>query len=81
MKRREFPVYAAWNSAELNGDHALAFVAVRKHGLTSDPLFHLVCDQNSFNLLSDAASAAERALTKILRIDRYGSPIFSAPEC
>lgn len=64
----------------MNGDHALAFVAVREHGLTSETQYHLVCHQTCFKLLSDAASAAERALSKVLSIDRYGTPTFSSPE-
>ncbi|WP_280372459.1 hypothetical protein [Pseudomonas sp. BN411] len=81
MKRREFPGYVAWSTAEVSGGRVLAFVAIRKHGLTSEPIYHLVCDQACFKLLSDAASAAEHALSKILRIDQNGTPIFSSPEC
>lgn len=64
----------------MSGGRALAFIAIRKHGLASEPLYHLVCDQTSFKLLSDAASAAELALSRILRIDQYGTPVFSSPE-
>ncbi len=81
MKRREFPGYVAWSTAEVSGGRMLAFVAIRRSGLASEPLYHLVYDQMSFKLLSEAASAAELALSKILRIDQYGMPIFSSPEC
>lgn len=81
MKRREFPGYVAWSTAEVSGGRSLAFVAVRKHGLTSEPLYHLVYGKRIFKLLSEAKSAAELALSKILRIDQYGAPVFSSPEC
>ncbi|MDH4555777.1 hypothetical protein E8F11_11445 [Pseudomonas sp. BN417] len=79
--KRDFPEHVAWSEACMNGDHALAFVAVKSRAADSELLFHLVYDGISFARLSEALAAAERALSKILRFDADDTPLFSSTEC
>ncbi|MCY1265742.1 hypothetical protein D9M68_216240 [compost metagenome] len=79
--KRDFPEHVAWSEARMNGDHALAFVAVKSRSADTLPSFHLVYDRISFARLSDAIVAAECALTEILRFDARDTPVFSSPEC
>ena len=81
MPQRAFPGYVAWSEAHLNGDHALAFVAVQPETTDTDPLFHLVYGGLHFSRLSDATQAAEDALSRLLHIDEFGRPVFSTPDC
>lgn len=77
MKPRHFPGHVAWSEARLNGDHALAFVAVKPYDSEAEPLFHLVYEGVYFSRLSEAIDAAEDALSKLLHIDEEGRPVFS----
>ncbi|MCY1312301.1 hypothetical protein D9M70_627130 [compost metagenome] len=79
--KRDFPEHVAWSEARMNGDHALAFIAVKPRNLDTHPSFHLVYDRISFTRLSEAITAAEGALHKILRFDARDAPVFSSPEC
>ena len=79
--KRDFPEHVAWSEARMNGDHALAFVAVKSRRSHSELLFHLVYDGINFPRLSEAISAADGALSKILRIDARDTPVFSSPDC
>ncbi|MDT4832254.1 hypothetical protein FQZ97_658010 [compost metagenome] len=81
MKQRAFPGYVAWSETRLNGDHALAFVAVQPQAMDAEPLFHLVYGGVQFSRLSDAIQAAEDALSRLLHIDEFGGPVFSSPDC
>lgn len=81
MNRRDFPGHAAWSEARLNGDHALAFVAIRPHGSYAEPLLHQVYDRTHFTRRSDAIQAADDALDKLLRVDESGRPVFSSLDC
>lgn len=81
MTQRDFPGYIAWSEARLNGDHALAFVAVKPQLAEAEPLFHLVYGGVQFSRLSDAIQAAEEALGHLLHIDESGRPVFSSPDC
>ncbi|GLZ89141.1 hypothetical protein Pres01_51920 [Metapseudomonas resinovorans] len=81
IMKRDFPGHIAWSEARMNGDHALAFVAVRSRSPDTQPSFHLVYDRISFARLADAITAAEGALNKILRFDARDAPVFSSPEC
>ncbi|WP_271408004.1 hypothetical protein [Pseudomonas sp. Q1-7] len=65
----------------MNGDHALAFVAIKPRGRGTELHFHLVYDGISFARLSEAITAAECALSKILGFDARDTPVFSSPEC
>lgn len=79
--KRDFPGHVAWSQAQLNGDHALAFVAIKPRGRGTELRFHLVYDGSSFARVSEAITAAECALSKILGFDTRDTPIFSSPEC
>ncbi|MBD2838860.1 hypothetical protein ID144_17600 [Pseudomonas sp. JM0905a] len=79
--KRDFPGHVAWSQAQLNGDHALAFVAVKPRCQGAELRFHLVYDGISFPRRSEAVTAAERALSKILGFDVRDTPVFSSPEC
>ncbi|UVJ45950.1 hypothetical protein NVV94_10630 [Pseudomonas sp. LS1212] len=81
MHRRDFPGHAAWSEARLNGDHALAFIAVKPHNSAVEPLLHQVYDRTYFARRSDAIEAAEEALSKLLHIDEQGWPVFSSLDC
>lgn len=81
MNERKFPGYDAWGLAKMNGDHALAFVAIQDQRQGSVPLFHLVYGMSCFGVISEAFSAAEKALGSIIRIDRHGAPVFSCADC
>ena len=79
--KRKFPEHIAWSEARMNGDHALAFVAVQPRNPRKEARFHLVYDGTSFAQLSEATHAAERALQGILRFDGFDAPVFNSPEC
>ncbi|WP_342245514.1 hypothetical protein [Pseudomonas sp. OTU5201] len=79
--KRNFPAHVAWSEARMNGDHALAFVAVKPHSPDTQASFHLVYDRANFSRLSEALTAAERAVNKILSFDARDAPVFSSPEC
>ena len=81
MPRRDFSGHAAWSEARLNGDHALAFIAVKRHHSEAEPLLHQVYDRRYFARRSDAMAAAEAALSKLLHIDEQGWPVFSSLDC
>ncbi|AOE85972.1 hypothetical protein [Pseudomonas sp. TCU-HL1] len=81
MPQRDFPGYVVLSEARLNGDHALAFVAVQPRTTDAEPLFHLVYGGMQFTRLSDAIQAAEDALSRLLHIDEFGQPVFSSPDC
>ncbi len=81
MPQRDFPGYIAWSEARLNGDHALAFVAVQPQAMDAEPSFHLVYGAMQFSRLADAIQAAEDALSRLLHIDEFGRPVFSSPDC
>jgi hypothetical protein len=81
MHKRDFPGHAAWTETRLNGDHALAFIAIQSTTPDTDPRFHQVYDRTHFARQSDAIRAAEDALSKLLRIDEYGLPVFSSSDC
>lgn len=78
---RAFPGYDTWSLAKMNGDHALAFVAVQDKRQGSIPTYHLVYALKGFRAMSQAVAAAQSALRKIVRIDRYGAPVFNSPNC
>jgi hypothetical protein len=80
MHKRDFPGHSAWTETRLNGDHALAFIAVQSTANT-DALFHQVYDRSYFARQADAVLAAEDALSKLLHIDEHGRPIFSSQDC
>ncbi|QEY62596.1 hypothetical protein FXN65_11095 [Metapseudomonas lalkuanensis] len=79
--KRDFPGHVAWSQAQMNGDHALAFVAVKPRSQDTELHFHLVYDGITFARHSEAVTAAERALSKILGFDARDAPVFSSPEC
>ncbi|MCO6060090.1 hypothetical protein NG726_25940 [Pseudomonas sp. MOB-449] len=79
--KRDFPEHVAWSQAQMNGDHALAFVAFKSRSTSTEVRFHLVYDGTRFARLSEAITAAERALSKVLSFDARGEPLFSSPEC
>ncbi|MDH4652075.1 hypothetical protein SA496_22290 [Pseudomonas sp. JS3066] len=79
--KRDFPEHVAWSQAQMNGDHALAFVAFKTRNSGTEMRFHQVYDGTSFTRLSEAISAAERALGKVLGFDAHGAPVFSSREC
>ncbi|MDT4838397.1 hypothetical protein D3C85_884360 [compost metagenome] len=81
MSQRDFPAHNAWSETRLNGDHALAFVAVRSTIPASNTAFHQVYDRSYFARRADAVLAAEDALSKLLHIDEHGYPIFSSRDC
>lgn len=81
VNERTFPGYDTWSLAKMNGDHALAFVAVQEQRLGSVPSFHLVYALMCFGAMSQAFAAAQEALNKIIRIDHFGAPVFSSPDC
>lgn len=81
MNRRDFPGHAAWTETRLNGDHALAFVAVKPHHSDVDPLFYQVYERSHFRRQTDALQAAQDALTKLSHIDEHGHPVFNCREC
>ena len=81
MHRRDFPGHSAWTETRLNGDHALAFIAVQSTTPATDPQFHQVYDRAYFPRQADAIRAAEDALSKVLLIDEHGLPVFSSPDC
>lgn len=81
MNRRDFPGHAAWTETRLNGDHALAFVAVQPTESLSGVMLHLVYDHAHFATRTDAHKAADDALSKMLGVDSYGMPVFSSQEC
>jgi hypothetical protein len=81
MKQRIFPQHIAWSEACMNGDHALAFVAVRSHAAQAQVGFHLVYGEHHFPRLSEAVAAAEDALNKLVRIDENDAPVFSSGAC
>ncbi|MOA00145.1 hypothetical protein D3C78_1194930 [compost metagenome] len=81
MSRRVFPGHSAWTEARLNGDHALAFIAVQSTALAAEPQLHQVYDRAYFGLRSDALVAAQDALAKLVRIDEHGMPVFSSVDC
>ena len=81
MHKRDFPGHAAWTETRLNGDHALAFIAVQSTTPAADPQFHQVYDRAYFARQADAIRAAEDALSKLLHIDEHGLPVFSSPDC
>ncbi|MBD9503766.1 hypothetical protein IB260_05835 [Pseudomonas sp. PDM23] len=81
MNERAFPGYDTWSLAKMNGDHALAFIAVQDQYEGSTPSFHLVYGLSCFGVMSQAFAAAEKALAKITRINRHGEPVFSSPDC
>lgn len=79
MNKRDFPGYDTWCLAKMNGDHALAFVAVQGRQDGARPRFHLVQGLSYFRVMSKALAAAQQALAQIIRIDKHGNPIFSSP--
>ncbi|GLZ86336.1 hypothetical protein E8E95_10000 [Pseudomonas sp. BN414] len=81
MNRRDFPGHAAWTETHLNGDHVLAFIAIKPHHLDIEPHLHQVYDRTHFKRRTDAVLAARDALSKLLHIDEDGCPVFSSPEC
>lgn len=81
MKTRTFPKHVAWSEACMNGDHALAFVAIKQNCPEAETAFHLVYEGSHFPRLSEACVAAEDALNKLVRIDEFDSPVFSSTSC
>lgn len=81
MKRRDFPDHVAWSEARMNGDHALAFVAIQSRIPAVEIRFHLVYEGAHFLRLSDATEAADDALGKLVRFDRGNDPVFSSALC
>lgn len=81
MNRRDFPGHAVWTETRLNGDHALAFIAIKPHLSDDEPLLHQVYDRMRFTRQADALQAAQNALRQLLHIDEYGRPVFSSVEC
>lgn len=81
MNRRDFPGHAAWTETRLNGDHALAFVAIQPHDGATEPVLHQVYHRTHFTRMSDALLAAQDALGKMLHVDEYGQPVFSSLDC
>lgn len=76
MIRLDFPGHSAWTETRINGDHVLAFVAIKAHNSEDEPRFHQVYDRSYFIRRADAVEAAEDALRKLNQIDECGRPWF-----
>jgi len=81
MHQRDFPGHIAWSEARMNGDHALAFVAVKSLVPETEVHFHLLYNGRHFPRLVDADRAADAALDMLTHFDRNHEPIFSSPRC
>ncbi|RJG13470.1 hypothetical protein D3879_09550 [Pseudomonas cavernicola] len=81
MKPRHFPGHIAWGETRINGDHALAFIAIQPHGSYAEPRLHQVYDGAYFARPSEASNAAKDALSKLLLVEKDGRPVFSSAEC
>ncbi len=81
MTKRDFPAHTAWSEAYVNGDHAIAFVAIQSLSANSKPTLHQVYHRLHFRRKCEALEAAEEALAKLLHVDEHGRPVFSSADC
>ncbi|WP_271408109.1 hypothetical protein [Pseudomonas sp. Q1-7] len=80
MNRRDFPGHTAWTETRINGDYALAFIAIQPLESMTGSKLHLIYDHAHFATRTDAHKAAEAALSKMIGVDSYGMPLFGSRE-
>ncbi|MNZ90604.1 hypothetical protein D3C78_1095700 [compost metagenome] len=77
MRQRAFSNHIAWSAAQLKGDRALAYVAIRSTDPGAKVIYHQVFIKNFFASVDEAYSAADEAVSRIITIDARSNPIFS----